>query len=56
MSRRVALLALSGSILVLAVASCGRYGKPVRSAPAPPSAEQPAQGAAEEDAQSASKR
>jgi hypothetical protein len=41
--RRILLLALVGSILVLAVASCGRYGKPVRSGtpagPAPEPAE-----------------
>lgn len=37
---RLVLLALSGSILVLAVASCGRYGKPVRSAPEPATTEQ----------------
>ena len=33
--RRAALLALSGLLLVLAAASCGRYGKPVRSQPPP---------------------
>ncbi len=33
--RTLLFLALLGSVLVLAVASCGRYGKPVRSAPQP---------------------
>ena len=46
--RGIAFLTLSGLLVgVLAVASCGRYGKPVRSAPEPDP---------QEHAQSAEKR
>ena len=33
--RRVIALALSGSILLAVLVSCGRYGRPVRSDPQP---------------------
>jgi hypothetical protein len=50
MTRRLAaVLALSG-LLLLSSAACGRYGKPVRSAPAPPDS------AGQEHAQPADKR
>lgn len=36
----IRVIALSGLLLAVATAGCGRYGKPVRSAPAPDQSEQ----------------